>query len=353
LLVSTGFSLDVAAQALAGWSVVSTAGDARYRESASNDWRPVIAGIVLAEGSRVATGQAGRVVLSRGSNTVTIAAQSETQVGGARGGAIYQFFQQLGTILLRIENGPDRNFRVRTPYLAATVKGTAFSVSVDDRGGAVHVTQGLVEVASLSSGMASLVRPGQTARVSSAPDAPVEVIGGSGGNGRQGGENPPDAAPRGRGHGPGHEARGESPPGLARAAARGGLQAAFRILPYVGAGTLDYGELSDGLLQQAGGVDSGTGLDRAAGRGLGRDFDAFGGASPPGSLLIGTARGNNGNGNGGAAASRGLSTALSAGGGPPSNPGSAGSDAATVSETAAAGGANPPGNSGSAPGKNK
>jgi hypothetical protein len=216
LIVLLGPWADADGQVLAGWSVVSTTGDARYREASSTDWRPVLLGMVLAEGSRVATGERGRVVLSRGTSTVTVAAQSETEVGGARSGVLYRFFQYLGTILLRIENGPDRNFQVRTPYLAATVKGTVFSVSVDGQGAVVHVTRGLVEVAALSSGNAALVRPGQTARVSSAPNAAVEFIGGSGsgggtGSGRpQGGEEPvpdplkpetPGEAARNAGHG--------------------------------------------------------------------------------------------------------------------------------------------------------
>ena len=48
------------------------------------------------------------------------------------GGIVAQILQTLGTLLFRVErNGPPptREFRVRTPYHTATVKGTVFAIT--------------------------------------------------------------------------------------------------------------------------------------------------------------------------------------------------------------------------------
>ena len=85
--------------------------------------------------------------------------------------------QNLGTLLLKIEKRPEQHFEVKTPYLAAIVKGTTFTVSVDKSGGAVHVVSGLVQIHDPVSGQTGLVRPGRTGVVSSRPGGGLKISG--------------------------------------------------------------------------------------------------------------------------------------------------------------------------------
>ncbi len=85
--------------------------------------------------------------------------------------------QKMGSILFKITTRPDKPFSVKTPYLAAVIKGTTFTVSVDQRNAALHVTEGAVQVSSILSGQTALVRPGQTAAVSNRNGGQMRLIG--------------------------------------------------------------------------------------------------------------------------------------------------------------------------------
>ena len=62
-------------------------------------------------------------------------------------GPVVQFFQNIGNALFKIEKKSTPHFGVKTPYLAAVVKGTTFNVSVSQDNSSVQVTEGVVEVA--------------------------------------------------------------------------------------------------------------------------------------------------------------------------------------------------------------
>jgi hypothetical protein len=66
--------------------------------------------------------------------------------------------------LLEVEKKNVPHFEVETPYLAAVVKGTKFTVSVDAGGAAVHVMEGVVETIDLDTGDVGMIHPGQTAQ---------------------------------------------------------------------------------------------------------------------------------------------------------------------------------------------
>ena len=53
--------------------------------------------------------------------------------------------QQAGSILLDVEKRNVKHFEVETPYLAAVVKGTKFTVTSGDEGASVKVTRGSVQ----------------------------------------------------------------------------------------------------------------------------------------------------------------------------------------------------------------
>ena len=119
----------------------------------------------------VTTAQRARAVLVRGRDYVIVSPASRVRVPtaaqGGRGGLV-QMILEAGTAMFRIEHRATPHFAVRTPYLAAVVKGTVFTVTVGAAGASVQVTEGAVEVSTVDGGAAELVRPGTIATVAAA-----------------------------------------------------------------------------------------------------------------------------------------------------------------------------------------
>ena len=179
----------------ATWLVTSIKGDVRVR-SLDASWKLLVIDQKLDAGTEIETTPGSKVILKRGDDTVIVSPGSAFEIGpnGNSGNAdateAPSIIQKLGTLLFKIESraGIDR-FRVRTPYLAAVIKGTIFSVSVTPEGSALHVTEGLVEVASPATGQVGLVGVGQTARVSAQGGSPLTID-----NGRGEKKSPPSKA---------------------------------------------------------------------------------------------------------------------------------------------------------------
>jgi len=121
-------------------------------------------GDVLAPGQKIVTGSDGRVVLIRGEEKIIVSPNSSMGLpAGKEGKFTTRILHSLGTLLFEVGKKKTAHFEVVTPYMAAVVKGTMFTTSVDVSGAAVHVLSGLVEVSDRRGGRAALVRPGQTA----------------------------------------------------------------------------------------------------------------------------------------------------------------------------------------------
>jgi hypothetical protein len=166
-----------AAQDPTRWVVAASQGDAT-QQAADGAALPVAAGAVLAEGVSVRTGADGQLVVAHGNDRMTVSANSAFTIprdaDPATGPSI---LQTLGTLLFKVEHTPGRRFEVDTPYLAAVVKGTVFTVSIESGAQIVHVAQGAVEVSAALSHDAVLVRPGQTATLSSPSGTPAIIDG--------------------------------------------------------------------------------------------------------------------------------------------------------------------------------
>jgi FecR-like protein len=119
---------------------------------------------VLKPGDTIRTGRNGRVLLSRGEETILIAPNSVVGVPAEKKeGLSTTIVQQAGSILLEVEKRNVKHFEVETPYLAAVVKGTQFSVTVNAASTTVEVRRGQVEVSDFKSGQIAQVMPGQAA----------------------------------------------------------------------------------------------------------------------------------------------------------------------------------------------
>jgi hypothetical protein len=118
----------------------------------------------LKPGDTIRTGRNGRVLLVRGEETILISPNSVIGVPTEKkDGLSTTILQQAGSILLEVEKKNVKHFEVETPYLAAVVKGTQFSVTVNAASTSVDVRRGQVEVSDFKSGQIALVMPGQTA----------------------------------------------------------------------------------------------------------------------------------------------------------------------------------------------
>jgi hypothetical protein len=135
---------------------------------------------VLKPGDTIRTGRNGRVLLTRGEETILISPNSVVGLPAEqKEGLSTTIVQKAGSILLEVEKKNVRHFEVETPYLAAVVKGTQFRVTVNASSTSVDVIRGQVQVADFKSGQIAQVMPGQHATVF-AHGKPGLTLGGSG-----------------------------------------------------------------------------------------------------------------------------------------------------------------------------
>nr|WP_319484093.1 FecR family protein [uncultured Cohaesibacter sp.] len=105
-------------------------------------------GQVLLAGQTLTTGPRTRLMLSNGkqhiqvssNTTLSLPPEAETKPD------MTVVRQTRGTITLSIDKQQSPHFKVETPYLVAVVKGTEFTVSLDDEWAKVRVHEGVVEV---------------------------------------------------------------------------------------------------------------------------------------------------------------------------------------------------------------
>jgi hypothetical protein len=229
------------------WTAIEIGGQVSQR-GPDGGWQPVVRGSTLADGARLRIGADGKLVLSRRKDTITASPSSEFQLPpDASVASGFSILQTLGTLLFRVEHTPGRRFEVDAPYLAAVVKGTVFTVSARDTGDSVHVAEGAVEVTTRAAHEVAVIRPGQTAAVTSS----------GGGLSITGGQNPVQEPRRREAKDPAAEAKGSTSVDAGDKAGepRHSLRSdrgAIEITRTLGEEHLDIAALSKGLLDGGG-----------------------------------------------------------------------------------------------------
>ena len=141
-------------------------------------WTALKAGMTVPNRSWISTGPRGRVMLQRNKDQVTFQPGTLAGVFERSGVAVHtDFAQQTGTLSLSIDPQVKPHLAVQTPYLAAVVKGTVFSVTVGKTGASVGVERGRVEVTDPRSGEKTGVKAGQKASVDQDPATPMSLSG--------------------------------------------------------------------------------------------------------------------------------------------------------------------------------
>ncbi|WP_169804953.1 FecR family protein, partial [Sphingomonas asaccharolytica] len=149
----------------ADWTVSEASGRVVVRDAAGD--HPVVRGTAIRAGTTLLTGVSSRAVLVRGEDFVTVSAASRIRVPDAKAPGMVQMFLEWGTGLFKVKHTDKPHFGVQTPYLAAVVKGTTFTVTVGQDGTSLQVIDGAVGVATIDGGANELIRPGMVAMISS------------------------------------------------------------------------------------------------------------------------------------------------------------------------------------------
>lgn len=167
LLVVSGLSSITASSAadLQEWVAVQVDGSVEFKRG-DPEWRPLRRGDTVIPGYEIRTGPNAKILLSRGSETITIEPESTLEFLPPGKGSVTRIFQKIGGAIFNIKKRNRKHFEVLTPHLVATVKGTEFSVKIDANGGTLNVTNGNVGVTNKKSGKSVDISAGQFAMVS-------------------------------------------------------------------------------------------------------------------------------------------------------------------------------------------
>ncbi|MEP3758195.1 MAG: FecR domain-containing protein, partial [Marinomonas sp.] len=159
-----------------GWVLSEKRGTVNVQRAGIS--KAAISGGTLRAGDVISTGKKSRAVLVRGGEYVVISPNSRLRIAKpkTRNGVV-QFFEEIGSVLFRIDKKSTPHFGVDTPYLAAVVKGTTFSVTVSESGTAVQVTEGAVQVATRDGGATQLLSPGMIGMVESSQQFRLNITG--------------------------------------------------------------------------------------------------------------------------------------------------------------------------------
>jgi hypothetical protein len=151
----------------AAWRVIDSEGQVEM-SNPGGGFIPASLSAGLMPGTVLRTGTNGRAVIENNGDKITVAPNSVFELPAQEHGAMAHVNQTVGTALYdMVPRGVDR-FRVDTPYLAAVIKGTVFTVNVTPEGAAVEVLRGVVQVTNGEGQSPTLVYPGQTATVAAA-----------------------------------------------------------------------------------------------------------------------------------------------------------------------------------------
>jgi hypothetical protein len=122
---------------------------------------PASRNAILVPGDSLQTGDGGRALVVHGADVVVVSAATSLSIPRERAPqGFIEIVESYGRALYMIEKQALPHFRVKTRLLAATVKGTVFTVDADANGTQVAVSDGQVEVAPAAGGEAGWSRRG-------------------------------------------------------------------------------------------------------------------------------------------------------------------------------------------------
>ncbi len=160
-----------------GWVVQRVTAPAKYTQDGEN-WKAVSPGMTVPNSVWINTGEGGRVLLRRGTDTMLINAYTlvATVERGTDNHPKTTLHQKFGEITVDVKKRDYDQMHVKTPFMAAVVKGTRFSVRGTKMRSTLSVERGLVQVSNAKSGKTGFVGAGGTASIGST-DSSVSMSG--------------------------------------------------------------------------------------------------------------------------------------------------------------------------------
>lgn len=155
------------------WMVDRLRGQAMVQ--VDGQWRDLARGDIVDDSSPIKSLDGSRVTFVRGVERIELSGATEIRIFDRVGEKMTTVMQAYGEVTIEAERRNVQHFSVQTPYLAAIVKGTRFTVVSDDRQSNVEVSRGLVQVQDYVHEVATDIAPGQTAVV--ADDVALQVTG--------------------------------------------------------------------------------------------------------------------------------------------------------------------------------
>ena len=165
-----GFALVVASLLLTAaasadeWRIVQSSGEI-WIGSAGVQKASLGPNEIVPGGATLTTGAGGRAMLTHGTQTMMVGPNAVVTVPDGDSAGITTILQRAGEVTFDVDRQKVQHFAVETPYLAAVVKGTRFTVSIENDGATVSVDRGLVEVTNLATGERVDTPAGQRATV--------------------------------------------------------------------------------------------------------------------------------------------------------------------------------------------
>ena len=143
------------------WVVNRLRGQAEHYDG--RQWHPLAIGDTIKASRHVRTHHRSRMELVRGDEVLDLAPATFLAIHEAAGRKMTTVEQSLGSVSVQAEKRDVQHFEVRTPLLAAVVKGTAFSVTIKDGRTEVDVRSGMVAVEDTTNDISADVGAGQSA----------------------------------------------------------------------------------------------------------------------------------------------------------------------------------------------
>lgn len=168
-------ALLVAGPAMAeDWVVSRVRGEAV--QLVQGQWIDLVRGDAIPDARAIRTGPDGRVGLTRAAETIELGASTEIKIADAGGDdRMTSVIQTAGLVSIEAERRNVQHFSVQTPFLAAVVKGTRFTVEVAGKGATVSVQRGVVQVQDTGRDLVTDITVGQQATVTDT--MPLDVAG--------------------------------------------------------------------------------------------------------------------------------------------------------------------------------
>ncbi len=169
-------SASVAYAQIPEWTLSEAAGTVSISQ-ANGATHKAARGAILNAGDAVVTGIKSRAIIVRGQEYVTIAANTKISIAIPRQGSKVQIVQTRGNAVYKIQKKATAHFSTQTPFLAAVVKGTTFSVTVGAAGASVQVTEGAVQVQPSIGDASFIILPGMIGTVQSKTPSRLGIVG--------------------------------------------------------------------------------------------------------------------------------------------------------------------------------